>query len=153
MSTEFEATLEALQKALSALKSQQPAGSYSDGYRDGFSEGVKECHTKISARIREALNDVVVDTLMPSAKMPTKSRVPSPDRELPTRLSAPTKDEMVREYLATKPGARYREMNRDLPPYVATRVYALEKRGEVHKRDDGGFELTATRSEDAKRHG
>lgn len=126
-----------LHRALDELLQPQ---AESDRYQEGYDAGYEAC-----------INDVI--TYISTARCKTASKAPqtplSP-QSTPTvhqtpsnvqRLSAPTKDQIVRQYLRAHPGARYRDMNRELPPYVATRVYALEKRGEVRKDPAGGFHL------------
>jgi hypothetical protein len=108
----------------------QLANPASDRYDEGYAAGFNDATTKLLSELERRLRP---QTVAPEQHPPNKPPT--------TRLTAPDKDEIVRQYLAEHPGARYRDMNRDLPPYVATRVYALEKRGEVNKQPDGGFRL------------
>lgn len=49
----------------------------------------------------------------------------------------------MREYLAAHPLSRYRDLNKALGQYVATRVYKLRDQGEVEQTSDGRFRLIA----------
>lgn len=135
----FETKLQELAREIAQLQEQAAAASpaVADRYAEGYAAGWRDHHAATLTAIRNALNSVALD---PGG---VSSAPQSTDNSHATRLSAPTKDQLVRQYLAAHPGVRYRDMNRDLPPYVATRVYALEKRGEVRKDAEGRFHLTS----------
>lgn len=143
MSTPLNETLAAI---INEEVQRRLAESDTRPYDDGLAEGRAQGRAEALAAMADALRKLTATlTHTKNSSTPIEPQVAAPTSPSPrsetSRISAPNKDQLVREYLAQNPGARYRDMSRDMHQYVATRVYALEKRGEVVKDENGGFWL------------
>lgn len=138
----FEDNLRALEQEIQQLReSSRTDDRFEAGKATGYTEGWRACHQQITSQIREILNTVITHPATPATPGPVEARA----KTLTTSpLSAPAKDQLVREFLAAHPGARYRDIKQALGQYPANRAYALRDRGEVHQDEEKRFYLNPT---------
>lgn len=122
-----------------------PTRTYDQGFAEGHTRGQTEAYAAIADALHKFANSLTSKTaltpLAPPVAAPTyqpQVTEPSQPREL---RSLPARKQRIRDYLASHPGARYRDLSSALGQYVATAVYALEKAGEVAKDENRGFWL------------
>jgi hypothetical protein len=128
---------------LQGLSSKAGFGRFQEGYQAGLADGYAKALSELRAAIEE-LHDVT----FPPDDGKRRAAVAPTERPRQHRVTAGEKDRLVREYLAAHPLSRYRDLNRALGQYVATRVYKLRDQGEVEQTSDSRFRLITPPSEE-----
>jgi hypothetical protein len=119
----------------------------SDRYQEGYQAGLVDGYAKAVSELREAIEELHGATFPPDDGKRQAAVAPT-ERPKQHSVTAGEKDRRVREYLAAHPHSRYRDLNKALGQYVATRVYKLRDQGEVEQTSDRRFRLITPPSEE-----